>query len=347
MRGGDSIISADDRLTPVLAFVESGPGISKSADLPGGLLLWMKSTKDQIQNIRKAKLTKKTKKGGRATSWLVGEKAPLLRTRWRQAGGRFDANAGWPSYNQQIPYNCPGTDPNYQNGHALVGCVGVAVAQVVRYWGMQNPWFTTNYQYNWSNAWNGMPVDSYHTDATWEWTNGGGNLDGHHATDEVARLMADAAREVHTNYGCDGSSAVGTTRVVTAFRQHFGYSSASYSSTYRPHDVVANLNMNWPVILGGYTSNFMWWGTGSGHSWVCDGYRAFQDEGTEYCYYDEYNSYQCYTPVYYRLELHMNWGWGGQHNGWFSSTYFGADVNGNVMPHNYQCNLDELLDIHP
>lgn len=197
-----------------------------------------------------------------------------------------------------------------------------------------------------------MPTDAYHTDFSWEATrgvdgSGRHNLDGKFATDEIARLMADAAREVHTNYGCNGSSATGTTRVVTAFRQYFGYSSASYSSTYRPHDVVNNLNMGWPVILGGYTNSFMGWGTGSGHSWVCDGYRAYQDEGTEYCYYDEYGYETCQIPYYYRVELHMNWGWGGNHNGWFSSTYFGADVNGQAMPHNYNCNLDELLDLHP
>lgn len=141
--GGYSVISADDRLKPVLAIVEGGPSVSKGEDLPGGLLIWMKSTKDQIQNIRKVKLTKKIKKGGRTSTYLVGEKLPLLRTRWRQAGGKYDE--GWPTYNRQIPWSCPGTDPNYGNGNALVGCVGLAVAQVVRYWGLQSPWFTTNY----------------------------------------------------------------------------------------------------------------------------------------------------------------------------------------------------------
>ena len=184
--GGYKIISADDRLEPILADVPGGSAIDKTSKLPGGLLMWMKATKEQIQTIRKVKLSRKAKKGSRKMSGIIASKDPLLRTRWNQYAGRF--TPGWPTFNHSIPYGCPNTDPATLGGNAYVGCVGVAVAQVVRYWGMQNPSFRTPYQYTWDS----MPldptvIDSYFTEGP-----------GRYATDEIARLMADAAREVHT-----------------------------------------------------------------------------------------------------------------------------------------------------
>lgn len=77
--GGYSIISADNRIEPILAIVEQGPGIDRKSNLPGGLILWMKATKDQIQNIRKVKLKIARHSGGRRDI-TVTQKGPFLTT---------------------------------------------------------------------------------------------------------------------------------------------------------------------------------------------------------------------------------------------------------------------------
>lgn len=230
--GGYSIISADDRLPSVLALVDKGVGIDKNTKLPGGLLLWMQSTKEQIQNIRKVKLTKKSPKGGRVGTSVVAQVNPLMNTEWDQGCG----------FNDNVPGYCTeqGTC-----GHPLTGCVAVAMAQVIRYWGSKNPSFTTPFNYTWSN----MPT-------------------GTASSSETARLMYDAGREVQMNYGCTSSGSLDD-RIPGALKNKFGYSSANRFNSYVPQDVVNSLNNDSPAIISGYTTtnNFLWWtwGAGAGH----------------------------------------------------------------------------------
>ncbi len=309
--GGYSIISADDRLPAVLAVVENGVGIEKNAELPGGLILWMKSTKEQIQNIRKSKLTKKAKAGGRVAASVIDQVNPLLTTKWGQFCG-FNANI--PGYCAE-PFRC---------GRPLTGCVAVAMSQVVKYWGSKTPGFTTLFNYDWSAKPTGTASSS-----------------------ETARLMFDTGREVGTNWGCGSSGADGD-NIAGILKRKFGFVAANYY-TYKPVDVANNLKVGWPVIMTGCTGSgsFLWWtwGTGSCHAWVCDGYKLISTTGNEYCYYDEYGYYYCETPTVNYYQLSMNWGWDGQHDGWFTETYFGADVNNSPMPHNFNSVLKEIVDI--
>ena len=41
----------------------------------------------------------------------------------------------------------------------------------------------------------------------------------------------------------------------------------------------------------------------------------------------------------------MNWGWGGSHNGWFSQIYWGADINGNPMPYNFNSLIGGIYNL--
>ena len=90
---------------------------------------------------------------------------------------------------------------------------------------------------------------------------------------------------------------------------------------------------------------FWSWGSGNCHQWVCDGY-IYQ---VDYHVFGGYNTQTERTWYYdkYSYQLHMNWGWSGNHNGWFLSTYFGADVNGNTNAFDFQYGLDEIINIHP
>jgi len=50
--GGYVIISADNRLFPVLAYSENGYFDTDKADYPGGLLIWMEEIQEQIQYLK-------------------------------------------------------------------------------------------------------------------------------------------------------------------------------------------------------------------------------------------------------------------------------------------------------
>src|SRR5690606_36004508 len=102
---------------------------------------------------------------------------------------------------------------------AYPGCVATATAQIMKY--HQFP-----YNYNWSD----MP-----------------NLYG---TTTTAGLMRDIGTAVNMNYTCDGSKANTRTEVASAFKNNFGYSSATYAD-YNLQIVRSELNYNRPVVLRG------------------------------------------------------------------------------------------------
>lgn len=212
------------------------------------------------------------------------------------------------------------------------------MGQVIRYWGGVNPNFHTYFNYNWAN----LPAS---------------RVNGIELTSpETHRLLYDAGDEVDMDWGCSSSGAH-TDDIPDALKYGFGYSSANYVNTYRSQDVINNLNMNWPVIMAGCTQNcsFLTWqyGCGSCHAWVCDGYIRTEMPGQEICSYDcvqqTPDCYECYSPIVTYDQLHMNWGWYGNHNGWFASTNFGYSngSNGQTMPYNFNSDLREVVDIHP
>lgn len=272
--GGFVIISADNRLHPILAYSESNAFDINPDDFPEGLVNWLDYTKNKVKKIRKSNATQKPEI---KHSWdeLLGRTAPLpgdddgdgevdpcedihyhveplLTTLWYQNDG----------FNDLAPdYGCDGGE------QALAGCVAVAMAQVMRFYEYPN-------NYNWAD----MP-----------------NFEG---TSETAQLMRDIGDAVNMNWGCTGSGA-SPTEIASSLKEDFGYSNANFSD-YNRNTVVYELNRNRPVILGGY-------GTG-GHAWVCDGYvKSTYCNGTSYLvlhmnwgwkntWYNGYYGYCDWTP---------------------------------------------------
>jgi hypothetical protein len=80
-----------------------------------------------------------------------------------------------------------------------------------------------------------------------------------------------------------------------------------------------DISNNRPVILSAFSS-----GNPVGHVWVGDGIYSFHQT--------------CPNNSYYYL--HMNWGWGGNYNGW----YFNNNWNPGGV--NYTVNQFALTNIH-
>lgn len=137
---------------------------------------------------------------------------------------------------------------------------------------------------------------------------------------ETSRLMKDlgTSSNLDMSYSCDGSSA-STSRVPNTL-QNFGYASGGSYANYNYFTVKNDVAAGYPVVLAGGT-NGGWWIFGqyiNGHAWVCDGV-------SERMYYNcqpDPNTPGEQIAVYaghYDAALHMNWGWGGNWNGWYDA----------------------------
>jgi len=298
--GGFSIVSADDRVSPVLAYCDEGVFSTNINEIPEPVQSWMEEEKEisQAVKIENSIQTPEIKLDWDSAlnklpppidpNWCTGnfyQKGPLLTTAWDQ---------GY-SYNNLIPMDCP----NSSGGKAPTGCVATAMAQIMKYWHKPN-------SYNWNNM---------------------QNFDG---TIDTQILMRDIGSG-WINYGCSASSQE-SSNIPGRFNQ-LGYQ-ASFTTNYSASLITQQLNWNRPVIIsGGRKKDGISWNmyTG-GHAWVCDGYQQIDIR-----YMDENNNCQGWGYLY--LHMNWGWGgycngWYNAHN-FNPSTYtfnFQRKIVYNITP---------------
>lgn len=309
-KGGFVMVSADDRLNPVLGY--SFKNDFGFENRPPNVKWWLQQYADQVKYARDNQLEQASQV---AESWdyylnenfkftciLKDSKAvePLLTTLWNQ---------GWP-YN----YYCPETSTGGSGGHVWAGCVATAVAQITYYWrwpdhgqgytsyipqlhpeyGIQSADFeNTWYRYN-------EMVDDPQTI----------NL-------AIAEYSYHVAVALHMNFDPGGSAP--TTADST------GYFFKILPVTWYSRDTIPDiqwkeilmnaLDNHFPIYYSGNPS------AGAGHAFVCDGY---QDE--------DY--------------FHFNLGWGGQSNGYYTidniqGFNFDQEIIPNLFPDTLQFNYPQ------
>lgn len=294
--GGFILLSADNRIQPILALSEEGKFTLDVNNNPLGLKFWINDAKKQITEIQNSSLKQSEKvklvweriqiipgteiNSGKFEEPEPGDpgdcnehsvtyiKEPLLSSKWFQSGG----------FNDALPYiTCSGT--NFQ---VLTGCVPIAMAQVMKY-----------HEYPISYNWSLMPL-TYGTTTTANFIE-----DIHNAIGTVNNQWPE--------YTCTATNVSSTdVNIGTVLKSQFNYSSASYGN-YDRHIVINNISANRPVILRGDDGSV-------GHMWVCDGYQT-------YTYYFD----NCSSIRY--LYFNMNWGWqNGDSNGWFAFDNFNPDI---------------------
>ena len=195
---------------------------------------------------------------------------PLISAKW----GQTDSYDHYPdSYNHFTP-SCP------VYGHCPVGCVAVAMGQIMKKWSYPQFIPNTCRHYNWSV----MPdtlIQMYN---------------GNFATqrDSIARFLLECGLKVNMSYchgDCSENSSGAFDSDVPAALDSFGYKSTEvkYKSAYSQTDWDAmlhnDLDNGRPIYYAGSGSN-------GRHGFVCDGYN--------------------YNGLY-----HFNWGWSGFCDGWF------------------------------
>jgi hypothetical protein len=205
-------------------------------------------------------------------------------------------------WNQGSPYNdlCP-IDPTNDNERSVTGCVATAMAQVLAYHRAPNrtvrpiPAFTTERA--------GIFVDEMPVSAL-DWSNKLNTYKGSKSDAQnksVATLMLLCGASVEMDYTANSSGA-SSDIIVSALRTYFGYASSTHRAdrnNYRATDwdalIYGELANCRPVLYGGHSA-------GGGHAFVIDGYD--------------------HDGLY-----HVNWGWGGQCDGYFLLSVLNPDSN--------------------
>ncbi len=277
--GGFLLISADERFFPVLAY--SFQGRFNPDDVPENCRTWLDIYETQINH---ALSNGGPFYPGMPAVWdkldhhaIFTESSgilPLTVGQWAQDG----------YYNQM----CPADQAGY-NGHVPVGCVALAMAQLMYYYrfpasGNGTMQYTPGYQ---GGIYGIQYVDF--AASTYDWNVMTDKC--RETNDAIARICYHAGVAIQTAYGPQ-SSGGNIANVPAALENHFFYITDDYllrSDVTGTEEwvtlLINNLDNRQPVL---YRSSSGW----GGHVYVCDGY---QDS----------------------THFHFNWGWGGAYNGFF------------------------------
>lgn len=212
-----------------------------------------------------------------------------------------DANAVSPllqtKWNQAPYYNDKCPLDSKQGQRAVTGCVATAMAQVMKYWNY--PIKGSSYhQYN--HSYFGTLYANF-SNTTYNWTSMSNRLTS--SNDEVATLMLHCGIAVDMDYSVESSGSEGATLVAPALINYFGYSSNTKAVDRNKYTfqnwtdlLKTELNASRPIYYQGI-------GSGGGHAFVLDG---FDNSGL----------------------FHVNWGWDGQSDGYFSLNALNPDALG-------------------
>ena len=310
---GYVIVAGDDRIPAVLGY--SFTGSYSVNNQPPAFQDWMENYKDQISFIIANGLEGR---GDAAEMWdsFGGDSMPKTPMAEEDVSPLIEAH-----WNQGCYYNtyCP-NDTEGPCDHALVGCVAVAMAQIIHYW--EHPAYVdhipgyTHSTYGWIED-----IDQI----SYDWSVMSNTLNSSSSSPEleaVGSFLYHCGVAVQMDYGPDGSSAY-SGWAHSALQNIFSFSDESvylskdaYSSSEWEEMLRTELDNSRPVYYRGNSDE------GGGHAFICDGYM-----GSDY--------------------FHFNWGWGGSHDGYFYLDPLNVDVINyhisqwaimGIMPDNDPCN---------
>ena len=325
---GYTIISADYRYEPILAFGKSG-SLNEGDSIPAGMYEWMMSNLENIDLIREGTLYDGDQIQAAYTSWAytidhmqlndccihpedwtptpspcvnwdnqTNEVAgPLTQTKWGQGNNTYIAPPYDFNYLLNSTTTCFGNKP-------LAGCVPIATAMLLKHWSKPNP----NYNY--------LAMSNVN------------------ATTESQRLIADLCEptQLHAYYGCFETSAL-SSGVSPTLENVYGFASGgdfiSYTNSER-WKIRNNILNNRVVYVGGANKvtykGFLFFKSANYsdvHAWLVDGFRK--------------NDINCYNEFWF----HMNWGYYGHYNDWF------YESNWTYPGKNFQYQRTMIKNIYP
>ena len=327
---GFVIVSADDCVPPILGYSTTNRFVSEN--MPAHVRGWLEDYERQIEYYQKhnpqvARSYPHVSQHDSQWDRLLEDRytepplntavAPLLTTTWDQS----------PYYNNLCPYS------NYYSERTVAGCVATATAQVMKYW--NHP--TTGYgSHSYYHSTYGSQSANFGT-TTYAWSSMPAQLTSSSTNAQktaVATLMYHVGVAIEMDYdvSANGGSAAASysngdhtaATAENALRTYFKYKSSlrqvsidDYSSAEWSTLLMNELNSNRPILYTGRDST-------GGHCFVCDGYS---------------NSGQ----------FHINWGWGGWCDGYYTIGYLNPASGGTGGNSTYTFNLKNvaLIGIEP
>jgi len=224
----------------------------------------------------------------------------LMETKWNQSGG--NTTGGGATYN----YYCP----TISGTKTLVGCGGVAFAQILNYYSCHvTPKGTLTHTQT------GLPTITINlSSVSYDWS----NMAPYQANYYNAQLLYHSAVAIKSNFGVNNTAST-ITYVQPAFFHNFGFSDNAlrferkhFSDTDWKGFLKNSIDGRRPVYYRGTNID-----STVRHAWVVDGYN---------------NSDQ----------FHCNWGWGGSCDGFYTLTNL-TNIDGN----NYNYNQVAIVFIRP
>lgn len=313
------IIAADDAVSPVLAYSETGH--FRTDNMPVNVRKWMSKYNHFIQKIEAD--------GATASEETAAEWTALRKSARKSKGDAVVGPLIQTTWDQDDPYwnLCPGTGKN----KAYTGCVATAMAQVMKFWEWpvtgtgshsyrpldpNNPVDDYGY-YNYSTRYT-QTLTANFGETTYDWDNMLNKYTSAATTaqkEAVATLMYHCGVATEMMYGNDADGGSGTYTVnygdwsdpgcaQNAFVNYFRYKKEGLTGylrdgyTYERKEyykkwsdadwtamIKAELDNRRPILYGGASEE-------GGHSFICDGY-----DDADY--------------------FHFNWGWSGDNDGYY------------------------------
>lgn len=276
---GFVIVAADDRAYPILGYSAENPA---TAELGAEVRFWLNQYEQEIAWLAEQE---KPVDASLAAVWQQ-----LIEGRWSEPKTPSSVSPMLTTVWDQSPYYnalCPSGTP--------AGCSAIAMVQVMKYW--NHPIQGTGSHSYTHASYGTLSADFGAT--TYDWANMPNSLTSGSSTvqkNAVATLCYHAGVSINMDYGPSGSGAsiIGSTNSVqAALPAYFGYKSSirgvyksSYSDTAWVGLLQREIAAGRPIVYAGFDSE-------AGHAFVFDGYNTSN-------------------------QFHVNWGWGGAYNGYFS-----------------------------
>jgi hypothetical protein len=291
------ITSADDNIQPILAYSFDTPYINFSSwsdNLKSWINLYSLQIKYQLYQPDLVRNPQWDLLYFDKLQYVNKSVSPMIQVTW-------DQGSGWNQF-------CP-VDQSGPGGHAYVGCVAVAMAQVMSYYAYpEEPRGSHAY----SHPTYGPIFVNYDQAGPYNWEDMSLVL-----SDTMnAKFLYHCAVSVDMDFGSDGSGAI-TSRSLGAMVQYFRYPSGVMDYVQRYDNVE-----EWKVYLRTVLDN--------GYPMIYDG-----DAG------DDQPGHTFNIDGYEGDFFHINWGWNGSLNGFFT-------IN-NLTPgtHDFTQNQHALVNIRP
>lgn len=281
---GFAVISANPNTKEdLLALIDNGH-FDEATNMSEGFKQFMDNAKQYVSSATLTRATNAREVQRIETDTMVSRRTPKLSVEWGQTG-------------------CEGFYA--PNGYA--GCSNIAMAQIMSYYQYPQAMFITYdggvslLTLNWPEI---IQTTSEHTHSSV-------------CNQQLAKLVRQLGYLNNSNYSSPLGTSTQTASVRNTFSQTFLYNVSSIKN-YAKEDFSTALSNDKLIYMRGEATDSR--GDTVGHGWVVDGNLVLDITTTEWSQlFGEEEWHLIYEGTERRKYIHINWGWYGYNNGYFST----------------------------